>query len=132
LEQVLRDGKAEGAKLCETFRAQFPHAPAKIVRYTDRSLTFYRWRQSSARQWGGRSATAISLTGEAGLALLSRVPEAARGHWLNYERRRIYLNMRLSTATYEHYRIQDWLDGLERIKAIERDGLAAFESATQY
>ncbi|MGN8159682.1 hypothetical protein [Salinisphaera hydrothermalis] len=125
LEQVIRDGEAEGARLCESFGKQFPTAPAKIVRYNDRSLTFYRWRRSSARRWGNKSTTAISLTGKQGLALLARVPESARGHWLNYERRRIYLNMRLSIATYEHYRIQGWLDGLEQIKVIERDGLAA-------
>ena len=124
LEQVIRDGEAEGTRLCESFGKQFPTAPAKIVRYNDRSLTFYRWRQSSARRWGNPSTTAISLTGQAGRALLARVPISARGHWLNYERRRIYLNMRLSTASYELYRLQDWLDGLDAIKAIERDGLS--------
>lgn len=123
LEQVIRDGETEGTQLCEAFRSQFPTAPAKIVRYNDRSLTFYRWRQSSARRWGTNKATAIHLTGDAGHALLARVPEAVRPHWLNYERRRIGLNMRLSIATYELYRIQDWLDALDMIKSIERDGL---------
>ncbi len=128
LQQLIRDDAAEGAKLCEAFRKQFPQAPAKIVRYRDRSLTFYRWRQSSARHWGGNSTTAISLTGEAGRALLSLVPESARRHWLRYERRRIYLNMRLSIVSYELYRLQDWLDGLEAIETIERDGLSAVQA----
>lgn len=125
LEQIIRDGEAAGTLLCEAFRSQFPKAPAKIVRYNDRSLTFYRWRQSSARRWGSHKTTAIHLTGDAGQALLARVPEAARQHWLNYERRRIDLNMCLSIATYELYRLQDWLDALDTIKTIERDGLAA-------
>lgn len=124
LEQVARDGEAEGIQLCEAFQAQFPTAPAKIVRYNDRSLTFYRWRQSSARRWGSNKPTAINLTGDAGQALLARVPDATRQHWLHYERRRVDLNMRLSIATYELYRLQDWLDALDAIKTIERNGLA--------
>ncbi|WP_353251004.1 hypothetical protein [Salinisphaera sp. T31B1] len=125
LEQVVRDGEAEGTQLCEAFQAQFPKAPAKIVRYNDRSLTFYRWRQSSARRWGSNKTTAVNLTGDAGQRLLARVPATARQHWLNYERRRVYLNMCLSIAAYELYRLQDWLDALDAIKAIERDGLVA-------
>ncbi|MDA3921900.1 MAG: hypothetical protein PF501_14650 [Salinisphaera sp.] len=125
IEQIIRNGETEGTKLCEAFQAQFPKAPAKIVRYNDRSLTFYRWRQSSARRWGTNKTTAINLTGDAGQALLARVPESARRHWLNYERRRVYLNMRLSIATYELYRLQDWLDALDTIKVMERDGLPA-------
>lgn len=124
LQQTIRDGETEGTQLCEAFRSQFPKAPAKIVRYHDRSLTFYRWRQSSARRWGSNKPTAIHLTGDAGQTLLARVPDAVRPHWLRYERRRIGLNMRLSIASYELYRIQDWLDALEAIRAIERDGLS--------
>lgn len=131
LEQIIRDGEDEGARLCEAFLKQFPTAPAKLVRYRDRSLTFYRWRQSSAKHWGGNSTTAVSLTGASGLALLKRVPEVARPHWLNYERRRIYLNMRLSIATYELYRIQGWIDALDDIKHIERDGIEHFEREAQ-
>lgn len=129
LEQAIRDGEAEGSRLCDGFLKQFPTAPGKIVRYKDHSLTFYRWRQSGARKWSGGSTTAISLTGDAGQALLARVPESARHHWLNYERRRIYLNLRLSMAAYEMYRLQDWLDSLEQIKAIEREGLDSFMDA---
>lgn len=125
LEQFIRDGEARGAQLCEAFAHQFPVAPAKLVRYRDRSLTFYRWRQSSSRHWGGNTPSAISLTGEAGRNLLSRVPQAARQDWLDYERRRIYLNMQLSIASYQLYRLQDWLDDLDTIKSIEARGVDA-------
>ena len=121
LEQVIREGEIEGNKLCDAFDTQFPQAPAKIVRFNDRSLTFYRWRQSSHRRWGSHKTSAINLTGEAGQDLLARVPESARQHWLNYERRRLYLNTRLSIAAYEMYRLQDWIDALDAVKSIERE-----------
>ena len=122
LEQFIRDGEARGTQLCEAFARQFPVAPAKLVRYQDRSLTFYRWRQSGSRHWGSNTTSAISLTGEAGRKLLSRIPQAARQDWLSYERHRIYLNMQMSIASYQLYRLQDWLDDLDTIKAIEAHG----------
>ena len=111
--------------MCDAFIEQFPRAPAKLARSYDKSLTFYRWRQSGARHWGGSKTTAIGLTGDTGLQLLSRVPEAARPKWLNYERRRIYLNLQLTLATYQLYRLQEWLDGLDTIRVLETEGVEA-------
>lgn len=127
LEQFIRDGEAIGNEMCEQFARQFPVAPAKPVRYKDRSLTFYRWRQSGSKSWGSNAKTAINLMGEAGLELLGRVPESARKQWLQYERRRIELNTQLATASYELYRLQDWLDASDTIKKIESDGIESIQ-----
>ena len=116
--------KAMGEQLVQEFQRNFPNSPAYLTRYTDRTLNDYRWRRSSARKWRGDRPPGINvsfdLTGDAGIDLLTCLPPATRKAWLEYERRRIELNLALSLLNYERYRLNDYLTRMEKLRALAR------------
>ena len=102
-----------GQEMVREFQARFPTAPAYPARYSDRTLTGYRWRRS------GHNAVSFDLTSQTGRALLARMPEEVRRVWLAFERRRIYLNLALAVTDYERIRLRDFLGRLDRLRAVE-------------
>ncbi len=113
LEDRLAELERDGERMVSEFRHRFPDAPAYIARYTDRTLTRWRWRRSSARRWRGSLPRGVNptfeLTGEQGRLLLRQLPEPVREAWLRYERQRVDLNLFYALARYERARIEDWL-----------------------
>lgn len=98
-----------GRELVREFRERFPTAPAYPARYSDRTLTGYRWRRSS------HNAVSFDLTSQTGRALLAQMPEEVRRVWLAFERRRIYLNLALAITDYERIRLRDFFERLGRM-----------------
>jgi hypothetical protein len=110
-----RRGKLQqmGREMLREFRERFPKAPAYPARYSDRTLTGYRWRRS------GHKAVSFDLTSETGLNLLDTLPADVRQVWIEFERRRIYLNLALALTDYERIRLADFLDRLSRLRDAE-------------
>lgn len=102
--------KQMGRELQKEFRERFPSAPAYPARYSDRTLTGYRWRRASHR------AVSFDLTSETGRALLDALPRDVRQVWLEFERRRIYLSLALALTDYERIRLRDFLARLDRLR----------------
>ncbi|MEW8375842.1 MAG: hypothetical protein AB2722_18195 [Candidatus Thiodiazotropha sp.] len=102
-----------GREMLREFRERFPKAPAYPTRYSDRTLTGYRWRRS------GHKAVSFDLTSEAGLDLLDTLPADVRRIWIDFERRRLYLNLALALTDYERIRMGDFLDRLSRLRDAE-------------
>lgn len=102
-----------GRDMVQEFRERFPTAPAYPARYSDRTLTGYRWRRA------GHNAVSFDLTSDTGIAVLDKVPVDVRRVWLAFERRRIYLNMALAVTDYERIRLRDFLERLDRLHAVE-------------
>lgn len=100
---------ALGDAMTAEFRDRFPNAPAYLTRYSDRTLTAYRWRRSSAAPWRGRRTpganASLELTSEAGATLLAALDPAVRQAWLDYELRRVRLNHVLALTLYELQRL---------------------------
>jgi hypothetical protein len=103
-----------GREMLREFRERFPKAPAYPARYSDRTLTGYRWRRA------GHKAVSFDLTSETGLALLDTLPSDVRRIWIDFERRRVYLNLALALADYERIRLRDFLERLSRLRDAER------------
>jgi hypothetical protein len=59
------------------------------------------------------------LTSETGLTLLDTLPTDVRSVWINFERRRLYLNLALALTDYERIRLRDFLDRLSRLRDAE-------------
>lgn len=102
-----------GREMLQEFRERFPKAPAYPARYSDRTLTGYRWRRA------GHKAVSFDLTSETGLTLLDTLPTDVRSVWINFERRRLYLNLALALTDYERIRLRDFLDRLSRLRDAE-------------
>jgi len=102
-----------GQKMVQEFRERFPSAPAHPARYSDRTLTGYRWRRA------GHKAVSFDLTSETGRSLLDRLPSDVRKVWLAFERRRIYLNLALALTDYERIRLKDFLERIDRLREAE-------------
>ncbi|MEW8701943.1 MAG: hypothetical protein AB2601_20975 [Candidatus Thiodiazotropha sp.] len=102
-----------GREMLREFRERFPKAPAYPARYSDRTLTGYRWRRS------GHKAVSFDLTSETGLDLLDTLPADVRRVWIDFERRRLYLNLALALTDYERIRLGDFLDRLSRLRDAE-------------
>lgn len=114
-ELVRRRGKLQqmGQEMLQEFRERFPSAPAYPTRYSDRTLTGYRWRRA------GHKAVSFDLTSETGRALLDTLPADVRKVWLVFERRRIHLNLALSLTDYERIRLKDFMERLARLHEAE-------------
>ncbi|WP_111748826.1 hypothetical protein [Salinisphaera orenii] len=123
LASLVDDRERRGHDLCDAFKQQYPNAPAKLVRYNDRTLTYFRWRRSSARKWrnqaGGtrraRLNPTLTLTSDAGRQLLARLPASVRHDWLAYERQRLALNLEIATAEYERRRLVEYVEANEQL-----------------
>ena len=102
-----------GREMQREFRDRFPKAPAYPARYSDRTLTGYRWRRA------GHRAVSFDLTSETGLELLGSLPATVRRVWIDFERRRLYLNLALALTDYERLRLRDFLDRLARLREAE-------------
>lgn len=102
-----------GRDMVQEFRERFPMAPAYPARYSDRTLTGYRWRRA------GHNAVSFDLTSDTGRVMLEQIPADVRRVWLSFERRRIYLNLALAITDYERIRLRDFLERLERLRAAE-------------
>jgi hypothetical protein len=100
-------------EMLQEFRERFPKAPAYPARYSDRTLTGYRWRRA------GHKAVSFDLTSETGLTLLDTLPADVRSVWIDFERRRLYLNLALALTDYERIRLRDFLDRLSRLRDAE-------------
>lgn len=107
-----------GREMLREFRERFPKAPAYPSRYSDRTLTGYRWRRA------GHKAVSFDLTSETGLELLKSLPADVRRVWIDFERRRLYLNLALALADYERIRLRDFLDRLARLNDAEHLGVS--------
>lgn len=107
-----RRGKLQqmGQEMLQEFRERFPSAPAYPTRYSDRTLTGYRWRRA------GHKAVSFDLTSETGRALLDTLPADVRKVWLVFERRRVYLNLALALTDYERIRLKDFLERIDRLR----------------
>lgn len=107
-----RRGKLQqmGQEMLQEFRERFPSAPAYPTRYSDRTLTGYRWRRA------GHKAVSFDLTSEIGRALLDTLPADVRKVWLVFERRRVYLNLALALTDYERIRLKDFLERIDRLR----------------
>lgn len=114
-ELVRRRGKLQqmGQEMLQEFRERFPSAPAYPTRYSDRTLTGYRWRRA------GHKAVSFDLTSETGRALLDTLPADVRKVWLVFERRRIHLNLALALTDYERIRLKDFMERLARLHEAE-------------
>lgn len=110
-----RRGKLQqmGQEMLQEFRERFPSAPAYPTRYSDRTLTGYRWRRA------GHKAVSFDLTSETGRALLDTLPADVRKVWLVFERRRVYLNLALALTDYERIRLKDFLERIDRLREAE-------------
>jgi hypothetical protein len=110
-----RRGKLQqmGQEMLQEFRERFPSAPAYPARYSDRTLTGYRWRRA------GHKAVSFDLTSETGRALLNTLPADVRKVWLVFERRRVYLNLALALTDYERIRLKDFLERIDRLREAE-------------
>jgi hypothetical protein len=110
-----RRGKLQqmGKEMLQEFRERFPSAPAYPTRYSDRTLTGYRWRRA------GHKAVSFDLTSETGRALLDTLPADVRKVWLVFERRRVYLNLALALTDYERIRLKDFLERIDRLREAE-------------
>lgn len=110
-----RKGKLQqmGQEILQEFRERFPSAPAYPARYSDRTLTGYRWRRA------GHKAVSFDLTSETGRALLDTLPADVRKVWLVFERRRIHLNLALALTDYERIRLKDFLERIARLREAE-------------
>ncbi|BCO30016.1 hypothetical protein TspCOW1_01190 [Thiohalobacter sp. COW1] len=110
-----RRGKLQqmGQEMLQEFRERFPSAPAYPTRYSDRTLTGYRWRRA------GHKAVSFDLTSETGRSLLDRLPTDVRKVWLAFERRRIHLNLALALTDYERIRLRDFLGRIDRLREAE-------------
>ena len=102
-----------GREMLREFRERFPSAPAYPARYSDRTLTGWRWRRA------GHKAVSFDLTSDTGRALLGTIPADARQVWLAFERRRIHLNLALALTDYERIRLRDFLERLDRLRSAE-------------
>jgi hypothetical protein len=109
----------------EEFRALYPEGsvPAYITRSPDKSMTPLRWRVSPAYPKGARPR--IEITGAQGELILRRLPAKDRQVWLEFERRRLEVNLALSTTNYELARLRAFIQGVRQWrrqwKAIVRD-----------
>jgi hypothetical protein len=110
-----RRGKLQqmGQGMLQEFRERFPSAPAYPTRYSDRTLTGYRWRRA------GHKAVSFDLTSETGRIHLDTLPADVRKVWLAFERRRIYLNLALALTDYERIRLRDFLERIDRLREAE-------------
>jgi hypothetical protein len=110
-----RRGKLQqmGQEMLQEFRERFPSAPAYPARYSDRTLTGYRWRRARHK------AVSFDLASETGRALLDTLPNNVRKVWLAFERRRVYLNLALALTDYERIRLKDFLERLARLREAE-------------
>jgi hypothetical protein len=93
-------------ELVEKFRARYPEGsvPAYITRSPDKSMTPLRWRVSPAYPKGARPR--IEITGPQGEVILRRLPAKDGRAWLEFEWRRLEVNLALSTASYELARLR--------------------------
>lgn len=125
LEEHRNQLRAYGDRMVAEFRERFPDAPAYLTRYADRTNNDFRWRRSAARRWRGegvrRRNTSIELTGEDGKLLLQWLPEETRRVWIDYERRRIELNLALALTNYERMRLRDYLDRVAVLRRLARE-----------
>ncbi|WP_162622889.1 hypothetical protein [Salinisphaera orenii] len=125
LEALIDDRERRGHDLCEEFKRQYPNAPAKVVRYNDRTLTYFRWRRSSARKWRHQSGKTqrprvnptLTLTSDDGRALLAGLPVPVQRDWLAYERQRLALNLEIATAEYERRRLAEYIEATRYLAA---------------
>ena len=67
-----------------------------------------------------RRNTSIELTGEDGKLLLQWLPEETRRVWIDYERRRIELNLALALTNYERMRLRVYLARVAVLRRISR------------
>jgi len=116
LEQRREMLQRQGREMTREFRERYPTAPAYPAKYSDRTLTGWRWRRARHR------AVSFDLLGEAGRELLDALPDPVRRQWLDFERRRLFLNLALALADYERLRLRDFLAHVERLRELERAG----------
>ena len=113
LERRLARLRRLGAEMVTRFRWHFPKPPAYPSRYTDRTLTGYRWRMANRR------AVSFELLSDTGQMILDQLPPSARKIWLDFERQRIELNLAGAIADYELRRLRDYVDRLDRLRMAE-------------
>lgn len=120
---------AQGDRLVQGFAASYPEAPARLVRYADRTLNDYRWRLSGHAQWRHlglpTNKAAVELTGATGRRLLAALPAPARADWLRWEAQRQALNHASALAKYEVLRLHQLIERQEALRQLLRQGEAA-------
>jgi hypothetical protein len=125
LEDRIERLRDQALALVEEFRARYPEGsvPAYITRSPDKSMTPLRWRVSPAYPKGARPR--IEITGPQGEVILRRLPAKDGRAWLEFEWRRLEVNLALSTASYELARLRAYIPGVRdwrrQWKAIVRD-----------
>lgn len=114
----------EGEALVQGFRAAFPTSPLYLVRYSDRTLTVYRWRRSSASLWRGAGPKGVNLSVDLSAPLVDADLLAKLGPtlplFLDYERRRVEINAVIACTLYEINRLNDLLDRRARLRQLAR------------